>query len=306
MSLPRFAEAVRWNLPGGELLCFEGRLEVPPFGEPEGGRPWWDQRLQLVRGIGPRREARLRTRGYTTLGDLSGHRTYGSRALEVLELIRRRDVGALRRRGARDAELSRLFGFGEVAALDVETLGLAPVFPAFLVGLAWQEPTGWAYRQLLVPHPDHEGALLQAVDELVRSRFTALVTYNGRAFDLPYLGMRRLYHGLGDGRPWPAVACLDLLGEVRRHLKPLTGSARLGDVGAFVTRQPRQGEVGSREVPFYYQRFLETGDPAFVEPVLAHNYHDLCALVAVWAWLCGRDGDAVEMAVGGSPHRPHG
>ena len=336
MTLPRFAEAVRWHLAGGELLRFEGRLEAPPLSDATGlppwqeplreplqelleeappvsppagqadARPWWEQRLQLVRGIGPRREARLRARGFTTLSALSGHRTYGPRAREVLELIRRRDVGALRRRGARDGELTGLFELGEMAALDVETLGLAPVFPAFLVGLAWRDGAGWAYLQLLVPHPDHEAALLHAVDQLVRSRFTALVTYNGRAFDLPYLAMRRLYHGIRDGGPWPPVACLDLLGEVRRRLKPLAGSARLGDVGAFITCRSRQGEVGSHEVPFYYQRFLQTGDPALIEPVLAHNYHDLCALVAVWTLLCGRDSDWVGAAVRGSSGRPHG
>ena len=307
MSLPRFAEAVRWQLPaGGELLRFEGRLEVPRFPQAAAALPWWEQRLQLVRGVGPRREAGLRARGYGTLSALSSHRTYGARAREVLELVRRREVGALRRRGARDAELTLLFGLGEVAAFDVETLGLAPVFPAFLVGLAWQEAAGWAYLQLLVPHPDHEAALLLAIDELVRSRFSALVTYNGRCFDLPYLGMRRLYHGIGDGSPWPPVPCLDLLGEVRRRLKPLTGSARLGDVGAYVTCHPRQGEVGSHEVPLYYQRFLQTGDPALIEPVLAHNYHDLCALVAVWTALCSRDGHSVGAEVQGSSGRPHG
>lgn len=320
MSLPRFCEAVRWQLPeGGELLRFEGRLSLADLGEaarlfparqppvdlgavagpfpalepPAGSTgelPWWERRLQLVRGIGPQREARLRARGYATLSALSGHRAYGPPAREVLELIRRREVGALRRRGARDGELVQLFGAGEAAALDVETLGLAPVFPAFLAGLAWQEGDGWAYLQLLVPHPDHEPALLRALDRLVRSRFAALVTYNGRSFDLPYLSMRRRYHGLEDGEPWPAVPCLDLLAEVRRRLKPFVGSARLGQVGAFITCRTREGEVGAEEVPVYYQRFLESGDGALIEPVLAHNYHDLCALVAVWAWLSARGG----------------
>ena len=281
------------TLPGAEGPLWRrcGRLELAlhtwpdPPGPAEGA--WWEDRLRWVRGIGPYREARLKARGFSTLGALLAHPTYGSAAGEVLEQVRRRDVAALRRRGARDPELSRLFGSGEAVVLDVETLGLAPVFPVFLAGLAWREEGGWAYLQLLALHPDHEGQLLRALEEAVQGRFQAVVTYNGRSFDLPFLAMRRRFHGFDPPWPWPAAVTLDLLAEARRRLKPIAGSARLGEVAARVLPGPWGQGVSSDEVPACYQRFLQTGDERLLELLLAHNRDDLRALVAVWGWLCG-------------------
>ncbi|HEY8486013.1 MAG TPA: ribonuclease H-like domain-containing protein [Limnochordales bacterium] len=251
--------------------------------------PWWEGRLRLAHGVGPRREARLREMGFATLTALQAHRTYGGAARRALELLQRREIAALRRRGARDSQLAELFGRGRVAVLDVETLGLAPVFPVFLAGLAWQEqdaPQGtWRYLQLVCLQLDGELELLDALDRLVAERFEALVTYNGRSFDLPYLRTRRAFWGLDGDGPWPAVACLDLVGEARRYLKPLVGNARLSQLEVWLTCRPREADPGAREVPELYQQFLQTGQPELLEAVLRHNYHDLRALATVWGHL---------------------
>lgn len=278
-----------WVAPGapGPVLRLEATLRVPAeAGGPRqddglAGSHWWQQRLQLVRGIGPYRAGRLRAQGYGRLPDLLDHPAYAGRAREAMEWVANRDVPALRRRGARDAELSRLFASSEVAVFDIETLGLAPVFPVILAGFAWREPEGWHAVQLLAPHFDDEPSLLVAIDT-VASGFSALVTYNGRAFDLPYVRLRRAYHGLDAGGPWPAACCLDLLGDARRRFRPMTGSARLSAVEALVLGVPRRDDIPPEAIPEYYHRFVQTGDPAWVQPILAHNQNDLRAIAAVW------------------------
>lgn len=275
-----------WVAPGarGPVLRFEATFAVPAGPEPDcgaSGEAWWEGRLQLVRGIGPHRARRLRARGYDRLPDLLVHPVYAVRAQAVLGWIASRDAASLRRCGARDGELSRLFEPCEVAVFDIETLGLAPVFPVILAGFAWPEAEGWRVVQLLAPHFDDEASLLVAMDQVV-SRFAALVTYNGRAFDLPYVRVRRAYHGLAGHNPWPAAFCLDLLGEARRRLRPGAGSARLRAVEALVLGEPRTDDISSEAIPEYYHRFVQTRDPAWAEPIVAHNRKDLRAIAAVW------------------------
>ena len=75
--------------------------------------------------------------------------------------------------------------------LDTETTGLSGGTGtlAFLVGLAWWEPAGLRTRQLFLPSPGGERALLHDLAATLE-RFTTLVTYNGNSFDLPLLRTR--------------------------------------------------------------------------------------------------------------------
>lgn len=278
--------ACSWVAPGarGPVLRFEATFSIPlgsEAGSDASGEAWWQRRLQLVRGIGPQRARRLRDRGFDRLPDLLLHPVYAARAQAVLGWIASRDVPSLRRCGARDGELSRLFEPCEVAVFDIETLGLAPVFPVILAGFAWREAGNWRVVQLLAPHFDDEPSLLVGMDQ-VASRFAALVTYNGRAFDLPYVRMRRAYHGLAGENPWPAAFCLDLLGEARRRLRPAAGSARLRAVEALLFGEARTDDIPAEAIPEYYHRFVQTGDPAWAQPIVAHNRNDLRAIAAVW------------------------
>ena len=78
---------------------------------------------------------------------------------------------------------------------DTETTGLSTGAGTviFLAGLAWLEANQVVVRQFLLPDYPHEAALLRNVAaELAGAE--RVITYNGRAFDLPMLASRLTVH----------------------------------------------------------------------------------------------------------------
>ena len=72
------------------------RLSTPLWGSLSGSR-----QLQLVRGIGPKTEARLREAGIVWLTDLLDHQRFGREAAQVLKAIEARDGVSYPLRGLR-------------------------------------------------------------------------------------------------------------------------------------------------------------------------------------------------------------
>lgn len=286
----RFDDGGEWTPPGCETAIWrwDGPLVEATGGEVPlaaavGSRGLLDERLSLARGIGPVRERRLREEGWRDLQALSAHRRWGPLAEEARRMLAERRVDALRRRQVHDGEILGLFRAEELLFFDLEAMGLAPVFPVFLAGLARWDGRGWRSTLLLARHFDEERALLLSVaGELRRSE--ALVTYNGRGYDVPFMAMRSAYHGI-DAWETGSLRVLDLLSEARRRFRGVLPDARLETVDRFLSGRARPPSLPSSLVPEYYQRWVQTGDQRFIEPILHHNTLDLAAMVRLWAML---------------------
>ncbi|MEW6045402.1 MAG: ribonuclease H-like domain-containing protein [Bacillota bacterium] len=298
VSAVRLEDGEEWHLPGGgavwrcEQIVPPGRASGLPQAEAGPvGRPWhreeaWLARTRLVRGIGPVRERRLREQGFGDLVTLQHHPVWGAEAARAWQSLVERRIDELRRRRVPDGDMLSLFGAGELLFLDVETMGLAPVFPLFLAGFARWEAGTWRFTLLLARSFEEEPVLLRAIELAVGSA-AAVVTYNGRAFDMPFVNMRRVYHGAAYGDGWPPVHVLDLLSEARRRFRAVLPDARLESVDRFLTGGARPPSIPSCLVPEYYRRFVETRERAWIEPVLQHNLLDLKALVRLWGAVAG-------------------
>lgn len=289
-----YGEGRLWAPPSGGVV-WRIEVRVPPeeagAGAPPGtggGRlEGWRRRMRLVRGIGPVRERRLREAGFGDLIALQRHPVLADAARRAWEWVVQRRVDELRGRRVRDGELLSLFDGRELLFFDVETLGLAPVFPVFLAGFARWDGQEWGCTMLLARTPAEEGVLLAGM-EAILAWGRALVTYNGRGFDVPFVRMRRAVNGLDGSAAWPGVPVLDLLGEARRHFRGVAGDARLESVDRYLSWGRRPATIPSSLVPEYYRRFVETGDPAWIEPVLQHNLCDLLAMVRLWSAVAAR------------------
>ncbi|MDH7497935.1 MAG: ribonuclease H-like domain-containing protein, partial [Syntrophomonadaceae bacterium] len=152
--------------------------------------------LQLVRGIGPATERALRQAGVASLADLAGHPRFGEGARELQAALAggdARTVASFIRRKHPPSHPALLHacalcGLEGLLFLDLETLGLFGA-PIILFGLARVEAGRVRVEQYLVRDVAEEAAALAAVAAAVEAA-TALVTYNGRAFDVPYLESR--------------------------------------------------------------------------------------------------------------------
>ncbi|MGQ9778350.1 MAG: ribonuclease H-like domain-containing protein [Bacillota bacterium] len=232
--------------------------------------------LQLLHGVGPKTAERLRLLGFGSLEDLLVHGRWAAQARQVLAAIEEKKVRRLRARGAGDRDLLAFFGPEDLVFMDLETTGLSPSLPLFLVGLLYAEEEGLVLLQFLARRFEEERAVLAAVAAEL-PRFKVIVTYNGRRFDLPYLRGRFLFHRLP--YRWEGHLFLDLLRHARRRYRGWLPDCRLVTVEtAFCARPPRVDDVPGMMVPELYHEFVRTQDPALIEAVLAHNAMDLLAL----------------------------
>ena len=212
---------------------------------------------------------------------------------------------------------------------DLETTGLsggAGTY-AFLVGFGYFDGDGFHTRQFFLRGFGEERALLHAVTAFVRGFETpeplptascplavagvlppadcqpALVTYNGKAFDLPLIETRYQMQRLGS--PFGELPHLDLLFPARRLWRRRLvrdGSNRRALLsGGFVSPDDdrascaltvleedilglvREDDVPGWEIPGRYFGYARTGDARGLEAVLEHNRLDLVSLGALTA-----------------------
>ncbi|MGE5549037.1 MAG: ribonuclease H-like domain-containing protein [Bacteroidota bacterium] len=252
---------------------YPGSIELPPP-QPEGLR----RNLRLLYGVGPRTEERLRALGVDTLDQLADHARWSAQAGEILQAIALKDVRHLQRKGARDKDLLSFFTPEDLVFLDIETTGLYSVLPLFLVGLLYLAEGKLHLVQFLARHFGEERPLLAAVAAHL-PRFKMIVSYNGRAFDLPYLSGRFMAHKL---------ACrldhihLDLLRHARRKYRGLLPDCRLSTVEAVALAcGGRADDVPGYMIPELYHKFVRTQDQAIIRGIVEHNAQDLLALAGL-------------------------
>jgi hypothetical protein len=177
------------------------------------------------------------------------------------------------------------FDLARAAFLDTETTGLAggTGTAAFLVGVGFVAEERFVVQQYLMRDYDEEAAQLRGLSELLAS-FPYLVTYNGKAFDVPLLEARyRL-----DRQAFPAAGAqhLDLLPPARRLWKLRLESCRLQSLEAALLGVRRTGDVPGEEIPRIYFDYVRSRDASGIARVLEHNRMDVLSLAALSALAC--------------------
>ncbi len=173
--------------------------------------------------------------------------------------------------------------------IDLETTGLSggAGTVAFLVGCGYFDLGAFQVRQFLLTSHSAERALLYAVAEFFKDT-DLIVTYNGKTFDVPVMETRWLFHRLQ--MPLDSVPHFDVLHPARRLWRARSagvetddGGCRLSTLERTLFNVIRVGDVDGFEIPSRFFRFLRSGDPRPLEPVLEHNRLDLVSLAAVMA-----------------------
>lgn len=179
------------------------------------------------------------------------------------------------------AALAPWGGSGCPVFLDTETTGLsggAGTY-AFLIGLGICGEDALRVVQLFLAGPAWERSWLEAVEnELPRG--CGLVTYNGRAFDLPLLLTRCT---LARRVPsWRYAPHIDLLLLARHFYRGRLASCSLSSMEKNVLGLHRSGEdVPGSEIPWMYTQFLRDSDASPLRGVFYHNTLDIVSLAVL-------------------------
>lgn len=166
--------------------------------------------------------------------------------------------------------------------LDTETTGLAGgtgTIP-FMLGFGFFADDLFQVKVFILKDLDREGLFLEAVDAFLASRsFSALVTFNGKAFDMPLLETRYiLYH-----RRCPLLGLphLDFLFPARTLWKNTYDSRKLGYLGEILLGISRSEDIDPSTIPALYFSFLRSESFALLECVVEHNALDIVGLAAM-------------------------
>jgi len=166
--------------------------------------------------------------------------------------------------------------------LDLETTGLAGgtgTIP-FLVGLGYFRERTFVVAQYFLGDPSEEGRMLQELTRFFAGmNFKSVLTYNGKAFDLPLLETRYILQR--KALVLTDLPHLDFLFAARTLWKHKHDSCRLFHLAQQVIEAPRDEDIPGAEIPYRYFDYLRTGDFSRIEPILYHNQEDILSLLGL-------------------------
>jgi uncharacterized protein YprB with RNaseH-like and TPR domain len=172
----------------------------------------------------------------------------------------------------------------DLVFLDTETTGLSGGTGTytFLVGMGRYEGDQFRLVQFFMRDPIEEPAHLAALADFLQP-CRALVTFNGKSFDVPLLNTRFVTNG--STSPLGSVAHVDLLHLARRLWRDRLPSRALGYLETHILGAVRTGEdVAGWLIPTLYFDYLRSGDARPLKNVFYHNAMDILALAALFSY----------------------
>ncbi len=168
--------------------------------------------------------------------------------------------------------------------IDTETSGLSggTGTVAFLIGVGYFVDDGFRLDQCFMRDYDDEEPMLEYLAEVFKEK-KAVVSYNGKSFDLPLLRTRFIQNRI----PFRADSIMhfDLLHAARRFWKRRLGACNLTNVERMILGIERHGDVPSYEIPQMWFDYIRTRDARRLDGVFYHHKMDILSLVALTAWL---------------------
>lgn len=244
--------------------------------------------LKLIYGIGEVTEHILKGQGYKTVEDLIGHPRFGSEAARFLEIVNRCDtyqiVDWMGRWLPKSHPLvlysSALRKKEDFTVLDIETMGLFSR-PIILFGVAQVSGTHILISQYFLRSIKEEPAALMGFLSHTNEN-SIFITFNGRAFDIPYIKERLAYYRMRADLERPHF---DVLHFSRRAWREKAPDCRLTTLEKYLLGIERINDVPSALVPEFYETYLKTKNIGPILPIIEHNRQDLVTLASIFSKL---------------------
>jgi uncharacterized protein YprB with RNaseH-like and TPR domain len=173
------------------------------------------------------------------------------------------------------------------AYLDTETTGLSGGTGtyAFLIGAARFESDHFHLMQIFMRDPQEEPAQLALLEEFLAPA-QALVTFNGKSFDIPLLNTRYLAHGWRP--PFKDQSHVDLLHLSRRLWRDRLPSRTLGNLEVQILKARRtEDDIPGWMIPQIYFDYLRSADARQMKNVFYHNAMDVVSMAALFQHTAG-------------------
>lgn len=249
-----------------------------------------NKHLALVKGIRNHMENKLKKLGYYTISHLINHPCYASRAYKILNYINNNNFDQIamlleeRLSATHRLRLHAAFLYPckKFLLLDIETLGLYSGNALIFAGiLRPSSDNSFLLRQYLIQDLDEEIAILEQIRQEI-AKAKVLISYNGKAFDIPFLEYRLAYYGLAN---LERKMHIDLFHFIKRWYRDMLSHFSLTACSQELLSYRRKHDIPSYLVPYLFKQFLATKDKAFLLPILIHNRNDLILLLKLLNFL---------------------
>jgi len=263
-------------------------LSLPSVSEFASG---YESCLELIYGVREKKTQKFAECGIKNLHDARKHEDYGKEAGRILDALDKGFDSVRTVLYDRFSSSHRMFFMllsyfkkEDLLFVDIETRSLNVETSIITIGAGYFEDGSFRVDQFTALNEAGEYEALQEFKKLLSGK-KAFVTFNGRAFDIPYIDNRLAYYG-------DASVCLaddfhnfDLLHFSRCAFKGMYESYRLKEIEAHILKKFRKDDIDGSEVDFYYTRYLETHNANFINPIIFHNNIDIVSLAELTAKL---------------------
>jgi uncharacterized protein YprB with RNaseH-like and TPR domain len=171
-------------------------------------------------------------------------------------------------------------GLEQLLFFDTETtgLGVGTGNVPFMIGIGYYEKEQFITEQFFIRNPAEELAMLRYFNTCL-TRFSHVVSYNGRTFDWPIVHNRYVLNRMKLSNP--DLLQLDFLYASRSFWKNTLSSCRLSKVEEERLGFSRLDDVPGSMAPTLYFQYLSEKRPSIMHGVFVHNEHDILSLAGL-------------------------
>lgn len=239
--------------------------------------------FQLIKGVGPKTEEKLRNKGLKNFYDLRDKGVYEEYVNKIIEEIESLNIESLHDRVKRWHSLSHplnyhlmgLIDLDKVLFFDIETLGLNDC-PVFLIGAGAYDGDKFRVDQYLARDFEEEEAIIESFYEKL-DEFDYLASFNGRRFDSRFIKDRCKYYRITRDFDLPHF---DLLHMAKGRWDDVPNH-RLITLENQLFGESRDNDVPSSLIPNYYKTYLKKKNPGPLIPIIEHNKLDIVTLFRI-------------------------
>ncbi|HDT15128.1 MAG TPA: hypothetical protein ENN55_02860 [Firmicutes bacterium] len=244
--------------------------------------------LELIFGIRESKTLRLKECGISSLHDALSDNILKDQAAELLSHLENGFDAVKKGMSCRLSPSSRLFFLlsayfkpEDIIFFDLETKGLHYETSIIQAGIGFFHNKKFSVNQFTILSDSAEPEMLEYLIPFFKDK-KAVITFNGRTFDIPFLSARCAYYGIAPEFNPAELFNIDLYHFSKRAFKGFQESFRLKDVESGILKTPRADDIDGSMAPEYYDRFISSGDPKWLIPIIEHNKTDIISLLILF------------------------
>lgn len=244
--------------------------------------------LELLPGVRAKKAEKLKNVGIRRIKDALSHEKHKKHAQDLSEILSYTPEELSIRLRERLSGSNRLFYLmsglyapKDLLFLDLETRSLFSETQIITIGTGYYaDDKTFTVSQFTALNPDAEYEALMYLDAL-SLKFKALVTYNGRSFDVPFTNSRFSYYGLRNAaKRFSGFINFDLLHYCRAAFSKAPAHS-LKEMEMYLLKEFRDNDIDGSEVDYHYSRWLKLNKPEDINLITSHNVTDVRSMALV-------------------------